>query len=246
MSGGSLRLATHRPFAQVWTLAGTWGLLSGTAATLRGLACAVWTWPTPPRCSPSATSLSIVTLSCHVLASPFPMKHGGGPQSGGWRLRLAPDCLRGVGGRLRGGTSAARGALKDSRANLTFGDLAGGSAVVAQGKLMPVGSTLRQVQASRHIKFPLPSISTRAGMVVRSKKLNSPAPRCPAAVSCGMAVQFGILSKYWFVSSAEAHLEMKTTVASLHQPSSAMRDCRNGPQCGHDSRPKNKPTTAFP
>ena len=160
MSGGSLRLATHRPFAQVWTLAGTWGLLSGTAATLRGLACAVWTWPTPPRCSPSATSLSIVTLSCHVLASPFPMKHGGGPQSGGWRLRLAPDCLRGAGGRLRGGTSAARGALKDSRANFTVGDLAGGSAVVAQEKLMPVGSAMRRVRASWHIKFPLPSCAT--------------------------------------------------------------------------------------
>ena len=158
MSGGSLHLATHLLLARAWTPAGTWGPLSGTAATLRVLACAVWAWSS--RCILSATSLSIVTLSCHVLASPFPVKHGGGPRSGGWRLRLAPDCLRGAGGRLSGGTSAARGALKDSRANFTVGDLAGGSAVVAQGKLMPVGSAMRRVQASRHIKFPLPSCAT--------------------------------------------------------------------------------------
>ena len=190
--------------------------------------------------------LVTVTLSCHVLASPFPMKRGGGPPSGGWRLRLAPDCLRGAGGRLSGGASATRGALKDSRANFTVGDLAGGSANVAQGKLMPTRSAMRRVQASWHIKFPLPSRSTRAGTVVSSKFWNSPAPCCPATASCGMAVQYGILSKYWVVSSAEAHLEMKTTVALLCRSSSAMRDCRNGPQRGHDSRPKNKPTTAFP
>ena len=237
-------MATCQLLARAWTPAGTWGPLSGTAATLRVLACAVWAWSS--RCILSATSLSIVTLSCHVLASPFPVKHGGGPRSGGWRLRLAPDCLRGAGGRLSGGTSAACGALEDSHANLTFGDFAGGSAVLAQGKLMPVGFALRRMRASRHIKFPFPSRSTRAGMVVRSKNLNSPVPCCPAAASCGMAIQYGILSKYWFVSSAEAHLEMKTTVALLCQPSSAMRECRNGPQCGHDSRSKKKPTTAFP
>ena len=72
-------------------------------------------WPVPsgrpPRCIPSATFLSIDTLLCHVLASLFPVKRGGGPQSGGWRLRLAPNFLRGAGGRLSGGTSATRGAL---------------------------------------------------------------------------------------------------------------------------------------
>ena len=81
MSGGSLRLATRLLLARAWTLAGTWGPLSGTAATLRGMACAVRTWP--PRCFPSVTSLSTVTLSCHVLASPFPVKRGGGSWSGG-------------------------------------------------------------------------------------------------------------------------------------------------------------------
>ena len=145
MSGGSLRLAAHLLFAQAWTPAGTWGPLSGTAATLRGLPCAVRTWP--PRCVLSVTSLSTVTLSCHVLASPFPMKHGGGPWSGGWRLSLVPDLLRGAGGRLCGGISAARGALTASHANCTAGALAGGSAGVAHGKLMPVGSALRRVPA---------------------------------------------------------------------------------------------------
>ena len=241
MSGGSLHLATLLLLARAWTPAGTWGLLSRTAATLRGLACAIRTLP--PRSFPSVTSLSTVTLSCHVLASPFPVKRGGRPRSGDWRLRLAPDCLRGAGGRLSG---EARGARKDSRANFTVGDLAGGSAFVAQGKMMPVGSAMKWVRASQHITFPLPSRSTRAGTVVSSKFLNSPAPRCPAAASCGMAVQYGILSKYWVVSSAETHLEMKTTVVLLCRSSSAMRDCRNGLQCGHDSHPKNKLTTDFP
>ena len=244
MSGGSLRLATHQVLARVWTPAGTWGPVSGTAATNSGPAHAVWTWPL--RCVPSVTSLSIITLSCHVLSSPFPAKCGGGPRSRGWWPRLAAGCLRDAGGRLCGGTSAACVALEDSCANLTCGDLAGGSTVVAQGKLMPVGSAMRQMQGSWHIKFPLPSRSRRAGMVARSNFADSPAPRCPAAASCGMAIQYGILPKYCFVSSAEAHLEMKTTVASLRQPSSAMRDCRNGPRCVHDSCLKNKPTTTFP
>jgi hypothetical protein len=165
MSGGSLRLATRLLFARAWTPAGTWGPLSRTAATLRGLACAVQTWP--PRCVPSVTSLSTVTLLCHVLASPFPVKRGGGPWSEGWRLSLAPDLLRGAGGRLCGGISAACGALTASRANRTIGALAGGSAGVAYGKLMPVGSALRRVRASRHIKLPLLSRSTRAGTVIR-------------------------------------------------------------------------------
>ena len=159
-----------------------------------------------------ATSLSIVTLSCSCLLHG---NCGGGSRSRGW-------CLG-------GGTPAACGALVGSHAKLTQRCLICAPGGAAHGKSMPVGFDVRRVQASEHIKFPLPLRKTRAGMVVSSNFANRALSCGPATASCGMAVQYGILSKYCLVSSAEAHLETKTMVALLRRCSSAMRDCRTGP-----------------
>ena len=83
-------------------------------------------------------------------------------------------------------------------------------------------------------------------MVVTQNRVAKVVPRVPAAVACGIAAHRGILSKYRMVSASEAPLETNTMVASLQRRSKVMREWRNGPQCGQDSRPKYIPTTDFP
>ncbi len=165
----------------------------------------------------------MVTLSCQAPMCLSFGKLGGIPSLGG--------CVGRGGRRVPGGSThellcrevgwlgaralRALGASAWPTAKSTVGVRRLAPAGACHGNPIPVGSAARRMRASVHITRPLPSKSTRAGMVVMPNLANRAFPQGPAAISCGITVQLGILEKYRMVSSAKVPLETKTMVASL-------------------------------
>ena len=182
------------------------------------------------------------------------MKLGGCPPSGGGGrsgrralIGTARACLCwGFAGGLGAWVLAVCGLVGGPIANFTVGFARVLPAVAGQGNPRPDGSAARRMRASVHITCPLPSRRTRAGMVDTPNRVPNDFPSVPAAVAWGTAVHLGIEWKYRMVSASEASRETNTMVALLCRRSNATRERRNGPQCGQDSLPKNKPTTDFP